>query len=119
MPIVVAMPPISVAKPTGMRMDDGASLFLTATPISIGSSMMTIGVLLTNALNIAAMMSVIRLASLGLAVQALARETASGCNAPVASRPLPMIMSAQIVINASLPKPARNEVGARRSPFAS
>ncbi len=116
MPIEVAIPPSRVPKPMGMRIDDGAILLRTATPTSIGSSMTTTGVLLTNALNTALARSVIRLAALGLVFQALASHNATGCSAPVVSRPLPKIMSEQIVMSASLPKPARNLAGASRSP---
>ena len=110
-PMVVAIPPSSTASPTGMRTDDGESLLRTATPMSIGSSMMTIGVVLTKELSTPAMIRVSRLARTRLRLQALASAPASGCRAPVVSMPLPSIIRAQIVISAWWPKPERKACG--------
>ena len=84
-----------------MRIEDGDSLLRTATPMSIGSSMITIGVLLTKALSTAPMSNVRMAAMIGFAAHAFASACASGCRAPVVSMPLPIIISAQIVISAS------------------
>ena len=80
---------------------------------------MTIGVLLRNALKMALMISVAKLASRGRVIQAFARKTASGCSAPVVSSPLPMIIRAQMAMRASCPNPVKNVVGARTPPSVS
>ena len=104
--MVVAMPPIRVARPMGIRMDEGCVRLRSATLTRIGSSMTTMGVLLRKALSAAATMSVSSRDIPGLARQLLAIITATGLSEPVVSSPLPTIISAAIVISASWPKPA-------------
>ncbi len=115
-PMVVAIPPTMVPRPMGIRMPEGGTRVRTATLISIGRSITTTGVLLTKALRAAASIRVARGASRGRFSQAWPRLVASGCRAPVLSRPLPSIIKAHTVISASLPKPVRNWAGANSSP---
>ena len=104
-PIAVPIPPMEVARPTGIRMPDEGTRLRKDTVIRMGSSMMTIGVLFRNALRIATLMSVASRASRGFAFQARAIARASGWSTPVVSIPLPRIISAAIVISASWPNP--------------
>lgn len=71
------------------------------TPINIGSSMTTMGVLFKNALNEAPSTSVARNHREGLFAHIHASRAASGRSASVVSIPLPTIISAQIVTSAS------------------
>ena len=80
-------------------------------PTRIGMSNTTIGVLFMNALRIAPATSVATSASTGREDHARPTTVASGCSAPVVSSALPTIMSAQIAIRASLPKPAKKSAG--------
>ena len=103
----------------GIRIADGANLLRTATPTSMGSNITTMGVLFRKALSMPLITSVARLANRGLAIHAFARNVASGCSAPVTSMPLPMIISAQMVMSASWPKPVRKASVRRISPSTS
>ena len=118
-PIVVAMPPIIVARPIGNMTSDTGNFTRIDTPTRIGRSRTTIGVLFMNALSTPPATSVTRVASSGRVDQARLTTVASGCNAPVVSSALPTIISAQIVTRASLPNPAKNCTGPRGSPSVS
>ena len=67
--------------------------------------------LFIKALSIAAAIKVKNKASNGLVDHALLTKLAKGCKAPVISIPFPIIISAQMVIKASFPKPAKNSMG--------
>lgn len=92
----------------GSRMPVEDCLARNDTPMRMGSSITTMGVLLRKALQMAPTSRVARNDSLGLALHVRARKAASGRSAPVVSMPLPTIMSAQMVMSASWPKPAKN-----------
>ncbi len=100
-PIVVAAPPIRVATPIGIRIFEGLIRVRIETVISTGSSRTTIGVLLTNALSVAAITSVSSIDSTGQVAQSFARTEPSGSSAPVRTRPCPTIMRAQTATSAS------------------
>ena len=116
-PIVVDMPPMIVARPIGIMTSETGNFDRSEAPTRIGIRSTTIGVLFMNALSTAPAIRVARVAMNGRDDQALPTTVASGCNAPVVSSALPTIMSVQIVIKASLPKPAKKSTGPRmRSP---
>ena len=115
-PMVVDIPPIIVARPIGNITSETGNLTRMETPTRIGNSNTTMGVLFRNALRMPAANRVTSVASRGRVDQALLTIVASGCSAPVVSIALPTIISAQIVINASLPKPAKNCTGPRGAP---
>ena len=110
-PIVVDMPPMMVASPIGIITPDIENFERSDAPTMIGMSNTTIGVLFMNALKMAPATSVVIRASTGRVDQARPTTVASGCSAPVVSSALPTIMSAQIAISASLPKPAKKSTG--------
>ncbi len=62
------------------------------------------------ALRIAPAISVASKARIGFLDQALPTTVARGCRAPVVSRALPTIISAQMATSASLPKPAKKSM---------
>lgn len=105
MPIVVAIPPSSVASPIGMRMADAGLFARSDTLTRIGSSRTTIGVLFTNALNTAPTISVNSSESHGLTVHTRASARPTGSSAPVRTSPCPAIISAATATSASWPKP--------------
>ena len=115
-PIDVDIPPIMVASPIGNMTPETAKFTRMDTPTNIGISNTTIGVLFMNALRTAAAMSVTSSASTGRVDQARPTIIASGCNAPVVSSAFPTISSAQMVSNASLPKPAKKSAGPSETP---
>ena len=97
---------------------DTENLLRKDAPTRIGISRTTIGVLFMKALKIAPAISVVKRATTGMLDQARPTIVASGCSAPVVSSALPTIMSAQIAMSASLPKPAKKSVAWRTtSPF--
>ena len=110
--MVVDMPPTIVASPIGSITSETGNFERSEAPTSIGISSTTIGVLFMNALSMAPATSVARSARIGRVDQALPTTFARGCSAPVVSSALPTIISAQIAISASLPKPAKNSTGA-------
>ena len=119
-PIVVDIPPMMVARPIGSITPDTGNFARSEAPTRIGMSNTTIGVLFMKALRIAPAISVVNKATAGCFDQALLTTLASGCRAPVVSSALPTIISAQIAINASLPKPAKKSTGANNiSPLRS
>ena len=73
-PILVAIPPIRVAKPMGIKTSEGGVLLLEQTPINMGKSKTTTGVLLTKADSIAPKTKVIRKAIPGLLFQIFPRK---------------------------------------------
>ncbi len=99
------MPPISVAKPMGIKIDDAGVLVRNDTLIKIGNSNTTIGVLLTNALSIAPARRVTNSDKCGLNVHRRAKARPTGSNAPVRTSPWPAIISAHTATSASCPKP--------------
>ena len=64
-PMVVAMPPISVARPTGISTRDGGRRLRKAEATSTGNSITTIGVLFKKALKTAASSKVSNIANWG------------------------------------------------------
>ena len=102
-PMAVPIPPSVVARPIGIRIFDDVMRVRSDTVIMIGSSMITIGVLLRNPLNTAHTTRVPNMASLGREPQARPSTTATGCRAPVFSRPLPRIIRQAMVTSASWP----------------
>ncbi len=116
-PMVVAIPPISVARPMGISVPDGAVPVRIHTATSMGNNMTTMGVLFRKALQIAPTRSVTRSASFGRSIHAPAMSVASGCSAPVDSMPLPTTSNAQIVTSASWPKWLKKSVGWIRAPL--
>ena len=104
--MVVDMPPMIVASPIGIMTPDTGNFDRSEAPTRIGISSTTIGVLFMKALRMAPATSVATMASTGREAQARPTMFASGCRDPVVSSALPTIMSAQIAISASLPKPA-------------
>ena len=115
-PMVVAMPPMMLAKPIGINELEGAAPVLTATPISIGSISTTMGVLLINALRKAVMTMVISSDKAGLRRHNLANRRPTGSSAPVLIRPWPTTINADTAIRARLPKPAKKSLGLRTWP---
>ena len=107
-PIVVLIPPMIVAKPTGISILEGEISTRCATPTRIGSIITTIGVLLAKALVNAANTRVASRASLRRPSQTWLSHFPTACNAPLISTPLARTSNRQIVISASLPKPRRN-----------
>ncbi len=101
------MPPMIVASPIGSMTSETANFERSDAPTRMGISSTTIGVLFMNALRTAPATSVVISASTGRDDHARPTTVASGCSAPVVSRPLPTIISAQIATSASLPKPAK------------
>ena len=100
-PILVAMPPTSVANPIGISTVAGELLFLMQTPIRIGSSRTTTGVLFTNADSAAPTSRVIRNANAAFFFQTRPSRLPRGTSAPVRTSPCPSTISAQTAINAS------------------
>lgn len=118
-PMVVTVPPITVARPKGMSTPEGEDLALSVTPTRIGSSMTTIGVLFTTALSAPATTMVKRSETTGAVCQTRARMRATGCSAPVVSSPFPSTMSAHTATSASWPKPAKRSDGRTGPPSPS
>ena len=100
-----------VASPMGIMTPVTGNLERSDAPTMMGMSSTTIGVLFMKALSIAPATSVETIARTGLDDQALPTTLASGCSAPVVSSALPTIMSAQMAMSASLPKPAKKSMG--------
>ena len=109
--MVVDIPPIIVARPIGIITPDTGNFDRSDAPTRIGINKTTIGVLFMKALSNAPATSVVSKASTGCVAQARPTTVASGCKAPVVSSALPTIISAQIAIKASLPKPAKKSAG--------
>ena len=86
-PIVVLMPPTSVANPIGISTLDAGVLVRSDTLIRIGSSSTTIGTLLTNALSTPPITSVNSREIDGAAVHARASSLPTGSSAPVRTSP--------------------------------
>src|SRR5688572_5752703 len=109
--MVVAVPPMVVANAMGIITRETGNFTRMATATRIGIIITTCGVLLKNALTTALKVIVTNSAISGLADQARPMMVATGCSAPVVSRALQTIMSAQIDTSASLPKPAKIAAG--------
>ena len=103
-PMVVDIPPRSVAIPMGIRIFDELTLALCATAIRAGIKMTTIGVLLMKALKNAPKNSTPRNEIFGCLVHDVDKKPISGCNEPLISIALPIANNAQMVTNASWPK---------------
>ena len=86
-PTLVAIPPTRVAKPMGIKTSEGELLLLEQTPINIGNSKTTTGVLFTNADSMAPKIKVIRKAIPGLLFQIFPRKLPRGTSAPVLTNP--------------------------------
>ena len=112
-PMVVAMPPTSVAKPIGISTPAADWPVLRHTLINMGSSKTTMGVLLTKADSTAPTTSVAAKERNGMRFQAPARKRPIGSRAPVRTRPWPTIISPQTATSASWPKPKNSASGAR------
>ena len=110
-PMVVAIPPTILANPIGIRVPDGDTPVLTATPISIGNISTTIGVLLIKALRKAVMNRVSSNERAGLLRHDFASMRPTGSNAPVLIRPWPTTINADTAIRARLPKPKKKSLG--------
>ena len=104
-PIVVPIPPNSVARPIGISTLEGERPVRIATLTRIGSSRTTIGVLLTKALRTAASTSVSNSDSCGQRPHSLDRIRPSGSSAPVRTSPCPATISAHTATNAWWPNP--------------
>ena len=99
-PIVVDIPPIEVAKPSGISNSDAGVAVFSDTLISIGNSKITIGVLLTKALSTAAITSVARKDNTGLTDHNRASSRPTGSSAPVRTNACPAIINEQTAISA-------------------
>ena len=104
-PIVVDIPPIEVAKPSGINNSDAGVAVFSDTLISIGNSRITIGVLLTKALSMAAITSVARKDNTGLTDHNRASSRPTGSSAPVRTSAWPAIIKEQTAISAWCPNP--------------
>ena len=98
--MVVAMPPTEVDRPNGISRSEAGVAVFNEILIRIGSSRITTGVLLTNALSIAAITSAAKNASFGLCVHQRASCRPIGSSAPVRTSAWPAIISAQTAISA-------------------
>ena len=85
-PIVVHIPPTSVANPIGINTPEGERLVRKETLIKIGSNSTTTGVLFTKALNTAPISKVRSKEIFGLSCQSLASDLPIGSSAPVRTR---------------------------------
>ena len=99
-PMLVAIPPIDVAKPIGINRSEAGVVVFSETLIRIGNSRMTTGVLLTNALSIAPITSVARKVSSGRCCHQRASWRPIGSSAPVRTSACPAIISAQTATSA-------------------
>lgn len=117
-PMVVLMPPTSVAKPIGINIPEADVFVRNETLIRIGSNSTTIGTLFTKALSIAPTISVNSSESCGLIRHRRARPRPTGSRAPVRTSPCPAIMSAVTATRASWPKPRKKSTACRVSPCA-
>ena len=111
-PIVVAIPPTSVANPIGRRMREAEEEVRRQTLIRIGNSSTTMGVLFMNADNTAPTMSVARNDRNGALDHMRPSTRPTGSSAPVRTRPWPTTMSAQTATSASCPRPRKKSVAA-------
>lgn len=98
-PMVVAMPPIKVAKPTGTSVF-AAGTFARAATLTDSGRLSTSGVLLTNALVVAMASIMPRSASRGCESQLRTSQRPVGSSAPVRTSPWPAIISAEMAIRA-------------------
>ncbi len=110
-PIVVAMPPMLVANPTGISTPVTDVCVRRQTATSTGSTMATSGVLFMNMLAAATPNSVASSPRRGLRAQKLPSRRATTCSAPVTSSALEQTSRATTVTRAGLPKPARKPTG--------
>ena len=99
--MVVAVPPIRVAIPTGIRTREVGTPLFSATVIRIGMSTTMIGVLLTKALMAAATSKVRNSETNGLQSHSRPSQRPSDSRAPVRINPCPTIIKAQTAISAS------------------
>lgn len=109
-PMVVHMPPTSVAKPIGINTPEGERLVRNETLTNTGSSSTTTGVLFINALNTAPITSVSNKDSNGLMRQSFASERPMGSSAPVRTNACPAIIKAHTAISASCPNPENSSM---------
>ena len=117
-PMVVVMPPTSVAKPIGIRMLEADLPVRSEMLVRIGSNSTTIGTLLTKALKIPPTISVSSRENSGLTDHKLASERPTGSRAPVRTRPCPAIIRAQTATSASWPKPRKKSTARNGTPPA-
>ena len=103
--MLVDIPPIDVARPTGISRSEAGVAVRSDTLIRIGSNRITTGVLLMKALNSAASAMVARKVSIGLRDQRRARKRPIGSSAPVRTSDWPAIISAHTATRAWWPKP--------------
>ena len=100
-PIVVHIPPTSVAKPIGINTPEGERFVRNETLTKIGNSSTTTGVLLINALSTAPSTSVNNKDNIGLMRHSFASDRPIGSSAPVRTNACPAIINAHTAISAS------------------
>ncbi len=100
----------------GISTPEGEAFARSVTPIRIGRSRTTMGVLLTNALKIPLTSRVSRSENCGLIPQTRARARPTGSSAPVRTRPCPAIIRAHTATRASCPNPVKKSIACNLSP---
>ena len=114
-PMVVAMPPTSVAKPIGISTLVAGALARRQALMRIGSKRTTTGVLLTNADSTAPTTSVASKERNGARAQARPSALPTGSSAPVTTIPCPSTINAHTEMSASWPRPKKRSEGSTPS----
>ena len=118
-PMVVAMPPMMLAKPIGISVPDGETPERIETPINMGSINTTMGVLLMKALSVAVIRMVNNKETAGDLRHSLPRKRPTGSSAPVRIRPCPTSISPQTATRALWPNPRKKSLACSTLPSAS